>query len=551
MSFSARMLLQQLLVIALMVVLATVVYGWLTFHRVNEAVGGKTLAVAQTVAEDDDLRAVLSAPPPKVLSPETLATGPVQQLAQHVRGRTGALFVVVTDRDGIRWAHPNPALLGRLVSTSPDAALSGQEVTTSEVGSLGPSVRSKVPVRSIDGTEIVGEVSVGYPTQLVLDGVVSSGWAIVGVGVGAMVLGAVGSTMLSRRLRRDTLGLEPVEIGTLVQDQEVVLFGVDEGVIGVGPDRRVTVCNAKARRLLDLDEPEGRTLAELGLPAAVPLLLDAGADDDGTAVQVVVSEHVLLVSARKVVRAGRDLGWVLMVRDRTDVQALTRQLDAVGALTTALRAQRHEFANRLHTVSGLLDIGRPDQAADYLHTTLESGPLKYPLENAALLSDTYLLAFLGAKSTQAAEKGVRLRLGAATLLHSGVSDAANVTTVLGNLVDNAVVAAVQGVATDRWVEVELLSDGTELFMTVADSGNGVEPDHRELAFREGFTTAPQLPDGHADGHGEGLGLALSRQIARIGGGDVWLLSDGGDGAGAVFAARLNNALDGEGGGHDG
>ncbi|HEY8295824.1 MAG TPA: ATP-binding protein, partial [Micrococcaceae bacterium] len=238
----------------------------------------------------------------------------------------------------------------------------------------------------------------------------------------------------------------------------------------------------------------------------------------------------------------RALGTVLTFRDRTDLDTLSRELDGIRSLSDGLRAQRHEFANRLHTVSGLLDIGHPQEASDYLHQTLETGPLKYPLENGGLLTDTYLRAFLGAKSLQAAERGVRLRIGDGTLLHHHVADAQNVTTVLGNLVDNAVTAAVQGSATDRWAEVELLSDRDALHLVVADSGDGLQEPDAELPFREGYSTAAEAA-APGLGRGEGLGLALSRQLARLSGGDVWLVAAGGAGSGAVFAARLEKVLE--------
>ncbi|GAA2132472.1 sensor histidine kinase [Arthrobacter humicola] len=560
-AFSTRMLVLQLAVVALVIILTAGVYGWLTYQRLSDEIGSKSLAVAQSLAVEEPIRKELGAVATADLIPgnSTLRTGPVQQLAEVLRDRTDALFVVVTDRSGLRWSHPNPAELGRPVSTSPDAALSGQEITVQETGTLGPSVRSKVPVWSADGRSIVGEVSVGFSTRDVLAGLQAAILPILGVAAVALTLGTAGTALLSRRLRTDTLGLEPAEIGELVQDQAVVLYGVDEGVLGIAEDGRVTICNGKARRLLGLAGTSGRTLAELGLPSRVLALLEPANADGNKSVQMMVNGSVLIMTARKVVRGRRKLGWVLMVRDRTDVEALSRQLDAVGALSTALRAQRHEFANRLHAVSGLLNVGRADEAASYLQATLKSGPLKYPVDFAGKLEDTYLQAFIGAKALRAAELGVPLRLGDATLITGTVSDPQNVTTVLGNLVDNAVAAAVRGACLDRWVEVELLSEDTTLHLTVADSGDGLQGVDPEAPFKEGYSTAGRMPgqdpernpdQGPADwleagnaGQGEGLGLTLSRQIARSRGGDVWVISPGEPGGpGAVFCARLPRVL---------
>ena len=172
--------------------------------------------------------------------------------------------------------------------------------------------------------------------------------------------------------------------------------------------------------------------------------------------EFVAGPRVLVASARKALHGREDLGWVVMLRDRTELQQLTRQLDAVGTMSTALRAQRHEFANQLHTIAGFMSIGQHEQAREYLARLAATGPLKFPVDQAELLQDPYLQAFLGAKGVEADERGVSLRLGPETLVRGQVTEPQEVTTVLGNLIDNAVNAAVAGSAAERWVEVEVL-----------------------------------------------------------------------------------------------
>ncbi|MGT2461987.1 sensor histidine kinase [Sinomonas atrocyanea] len=543
MAFSTRMMALQLGVVVLVVVLAAGIYGWLSYQRLVAEIGSKALAVAQSVAVEDAVQGSLAAAAAAGTTPSnaTLRNGAVQRLAEALRDRTDSLFVVVTDRRGKRWSHPDPAKLGETVSTSPEDALAGREVTVLETGTLGPSVRAKVPVWAPDGRTVVGEVSVGFSTDDVAEALAGAIPPILAVAALALVIGGTGTALLSRRLRSDTLGLEPAEVGELVQDQAVVLYGVSEGVIGVGEDGRVTICNDRARRLLGLTDPSGRTLADLGLPPRVLALLEDADDAARPGVQVVAGGSVLIVTAKRVTRGRRKLGWVVVVRDRTDVEALSRQLDAVGALSTALRAQRHEFANRLHAISGFLRIGRHAEATEYLDEALRSGPLKYPVDFAGTLEDPFLQAFLGAKAMRSAEMGVPLRLGSETLIEGTVSDPQDVTTVLGNLVDNAVTAAVRGTAGDRWAEVELLSDGATMYVTVSDSGDGLAGADAEELFAEGYSTghgpAPRA------GRGEGFGLSLSRQIARSLGGELWIVSPGGpSGPGAVFCARLPGVL---------
>ncbi|POH74821.1 sensor histidine kinase [Arthrobacter glacialis] len=560
--FSTRVLLLQLGVVFAVVLITAGTFAALTYQRLGDQAEARALAVARAVASGEDVRretAALATSPASALTPASLAHGPLQLGAESTRERTGAFFVVITDDTGLRLAHPNPALLGQQVSTDPSVALGGGEETSQDSGTLGHSARAKVPVYAPGAeSDVVGEVSVGFSSD---DIAASLGPNILPLALTAamsLVLGALASTMMGTRLRRLTLGLEPEEIAGLAQDQEAVLRGVDEGVIGVSENGTITVFNQGARRLLAPDSTAdfgGIPLNQSGLP---PFLLAAAAGSEYGPSEHVAGDRVVIVSARPVKLDGDDaraLGKVIMVRDRTEVQALTRQLDAVNALGTALRAQRHEFANRLHTVAGLLDLERAAEARDYVSAIMSNGPLRYPARDLGMLGDPYLEAFIGAKSIEAQERGVELRIGADTLMRGHVTDPQDVTAVLGNLLDNAILAAVSGSAAQKWVEVELLDDfsaaGATLHLVVADSGEGLPPagasdssadaavDASELIFAAGFSTAAAEP-GVADPiAGHGVGLALIRHLARRRGGDVWVADAGSPTThGAVFCARL-------------
>jgi two-component system CitB family sensor kinase len=554
--FATQVLLLQLAVVTAIVLLTSAVFVALAVQRLEREAESTALAVAQSVASDVDVRTEVArlSVDGTALDEEALAGGDLQRTAVAAQQRTGALFVVVTDDRGVRLAHPDPDRIGEMVSTSPDAALRGEETVSWERGTLGDSARAKVPIYEAgDRAAVVGEVSVGYAPARVYDTLLRDSLPVAAVAVLALGLGVVASVLIRRRLDRLTLGLQPDDLASLVQNQQAVLAGVGEGVLAVARDGRVSVCNEQAAQLLGLgDGAVGRLLDELDLPEPLVALLGRGpARPESTT--LVVGPHVLFVDVRPVRREGVDLGRVAVLRDRTAVEALTRRLDAVGAMTTALRAQRHEFANRLHAVSGLLEIGRVDQAKRYLADVLEHGPLRYPVKHADRLTEPHLQAFLGAKGVEAAERGVLLQLGPETLVSGSVVEPGDVTTVLGNLVDNAVRAAVAGGTSPAWVEVEVLDDGRDLHLSVMDSGRGVD-DEQGLFARRPSAELPAGADHDADSdadpvadpgqvHGLGFGLPLSREIARRAGGDVWLASPRGDGHGAVFCARLVGAVD--------
>lgn len=541
------MLVLQATLVAVTLAVAFGVFAVSSGRQANEEYGERALAVARTVASDPEVRALVeqfskddtagtgSAPA------AVLAGGALQRAAEGARTRTEALFVVITDDRGMRLAHPDPAVLGMRVSTDPSGALAGDEVVEQQRGTLGDSVRAKVPVLAESpGGAVVGEVSVGISTTAVRTEVtenVVNGGLVTGA---VLLLGVLGSTLLARRWKRLTLGLEPEELAELVREQEAVLHGIGEGVVAVDPVGVVTVINDEARRVLSIEGRPGMHMANIGL---TPRLLEVVESPTAEPVLAAVNEVVVIASARKVLRDNRDLGTVLTVRDRTDVESLTRQLDAVQSMSTVLRAQRHEFANRMHLVSGLLHEGHPDRASQYIDEILGVGPRSEAVEGIDAVSDAYLRSFLTAKAAHARESGVRLVLGANTWVMGEIVDPVDVTTVLGNLVDNATDAARLGLRGRREVEVDLVQEDSTLHIVVADSGDGVTLPVDEV-FLEGVSTksTAQSPGGR------GFGLALSRQIARTSGGDVRLADAGGhisadnERGGAVFIASMPGAL---------
>ncbi|GGK75591.1 sensor histidine kinase [Mangrovihabitans endophyticus] len=493
--------------------------GWIFDRELTEQYGSRALAVAHTLAADPAIVSAAAAEDPH---------GTLQARAEAARAASGALFVVVTDRHGIRLAHPNPRRLHEPVSTDPSAVLAGRDTINVERGTLGLSARGKTPLRAPDGT-VVGEVSVGFRVADIR-GYVWQQLGLAGAVAGcALLLGVAGSALLSRRLKRLTLGLEPAELAELVREREAVLRGIGEGVLAVDAAGRVSVCTTEAARLLGVDPAPGTVLAEAGLPPGLTAIAQRRTADNVT---VLAGDRVLVVNYRTVRRDGRDLGGVLTLRDRTDLEAVTRELESVRTLSSALRASRHEFANRLHVLSGLLQNGHHGEALEYLHAV--AGPAVATAGPVAAVDDPYLQAFVAAKTAEAAERDVRLTLSDTTWVGTRVTAPVEVTTVLGILVDNAVEAARTGARRPAWVDLALLSDGDVLHISVVDSGDGVHPSLGERIFAPGVSTR--------DEHGRGLGLALARQAARQLDGDVRLTAPAGRSHGAVLEARLPHAL---------
>ena len=507
-----------LLVIVLVISLA--VSTLVLRHDLERQFEQRALAIARTVAQNERFATMVRTSSP---TPD----GPVQVEAEKVRRASKALYVVVTDHTGIRYSHPNRSLIGQRVSTDPSEALAGRELVAIQRGTLGDSARGKVPLRAADGS-VLGEVSVGISMVELNAGMKELVLLLTLITAAALAVGMLGAVTLARRLRRTTLGLEPEEMADLLREHAAVLGGVREGVIAIDHLGRVTVCNAEAMRLLGGEVRLGVPLAGSGAPEIVEALFSANEAPSGAL--RVIREQVVLATRLPVLREGQDLGKVLILRDRSDLDELGRELEATRALTDALRAQAHEHTNRLHALTGMLHLGHVEEAQSYLEELHGNMSLGGGVE------DPYLAGLLAAKAAAASEAGVRLTVGDPTWVPGRLRQPLDVITVVGNLVDNAIRAARDGDRRPAWAEVTLASDGEDLVVHVVDSGAGVTPEQVESVFGSGFTTRDIEPDQH------GLGLGLARQTARHHGGDVVLAHPGDGEQGAVFTARMAGVI---------
>ncbi|MFI9811148.1 sensor histidine kinase [Saccharothrix variisporea] len=498
---------RQLLVWQLVVVLAllcavgvlSVVQAGANFRTTE---GRRMLSVAEDTAATAGVRTALADPL------RHYALAPFATTAQSL---SGASYVVIAGADRRVLTSPDPRQVGEPLELGDSTALQGR----SWVGELGGATVAHVPVIGDDG-RVLGVVAAGQQAPGFWEGVLDSpdnALRLLGV---ALVIGVAGSLLLARRVKNQTLGLEPHEITALVEYREALLHGIKEGVLALDPQHRVTLVNDHARELLNLPEDAvGRSVDDLGVDERLRDVLTGrvtGAD------QVALGEGRVLTLNRMPLDVH---GSVVTLRDRTELMTLQDELDASRHATDTLRAQAHEFSNRLHTIAGLVELGEYDEVRGFI-SRISNAQGRWRAEVSSRIADPAVAALLIAKSSLAAERGIGLRMDPASFL-STVDDvlSTDLVTVLGNLVDNALDALTE----QGWIEVLVrLADG-EVLVVVRDSGPGVAPELAEEVFRHGFTTkaAEQGP--------RGLGLALIRQTCLRRGGSVHV-------DGAVFTARL-------------
>ncbi|WP_104178315.1 sensor histidine kinase [Cryobacterium sp. Y50] len=467
-------------------------------------------------------------------------------------------FITIMAPDRTRWTHPNAAEIGQDYIGAIEPAVSGTAFTEISTGTLGPSVRAVVPVTDAGGT-IRALVAVGTTTTNISIALNARLPSVLGLALALLASGSVGTWLLGRYLRRVTLGWGPEHLAQLFVYYDSVLHSVREGLVLVDLHGDLVLYNDQAATLLGIPPRPtagsfGRpqALTALSLPPSLGELLRSGrsAHDEihvtGTRV-LVVDQEPATASGNAGARA-EPMGFVATIRDHTDLQNLGSELQSMQTLSDALRAQTHEHSNRLHTIVSLMELGRTDQALEFATKDLELSQ-QLADEMVGSVDEPVISALIMGKSAQANELGIALTVTASgTLAQSGLS-IQDLVTVLGNLVDNALDAAVAG-EDPRRVSVTVSSTEQAVVIEVADSGAGVAPDVIDNVLRLGFSTkgigatgtnltgtgstgAGVAEPGRSIG-GRGLGLALVRQaVTRLGG-----TLDIGRRSGAVFTVTI-------------
>ncbi len=330
----------EVVIVLLLVVAAAVTLVLQAGHDSTQEARNRSLAVSETFAHSPGLVTALHSPDPTAL---------LQPRAEAARVSSGVDFLVVMNTQGIRYTHPNPGRIGKKFVGNIAPALAGHPYTETIQGTIGRLVQATVPVNDSHG-KVVGLVSAGVLTSKVTSAVNRQLPILLGAAAAGLALATAGTALVARRLRRQTHGLDPVEMTRMYEHHDAVLHAVREGVLIIGADGRLLLANDEARRLLDLPpDAEGRPVTELGLdPRAVELLCAGRLRTDEV---FPAGDRLLAVSVRPTGRYGGPPSTVATLRDTTELRALSGRAEIAR---TRLRLL-YDASVKIGTT---LDVGR-------------------------------------------------------------------------------------------------------------------------------------------------------------------------------------------------
>lgn len=486
---------------------------------VIDSTARKVQTIAAETARDTQIIAAFDAEIPSAA---------IQPIAERIRVLSSASYVVVFNMDAVRYSHPQPDRLGkRFVGGDEERALRGESYVSKATGTLGLSIRAFAPIRKATGEQI-GVVSVGMLIQD-LDQETRRIGVILGTAAGvSLALGLFGAAALSNNIKKTIFGLEPVEIATLLEERNVIISSIKEGIVAVDRNGRIILINDNAKLLLKLEgDCEGRPITEAIPDTKLMDVVETG--ESHVDEEQVLNQTVLLVNRIPLISRGQVIGAVATFRDLSEIRTLAEELTEVRRYTDALRAQHHEFLNKLHVVSGLLQLQRHDDAVRFIVKTVSLQQQVFDILRKRIAVPD-VAALILAKMNEAEESNIEFSLAEDTRLPALKSEAVpSVVTIVGNLLQNAVEALRRSGRDGKRIDLSFRLSDDALEIRVADNGEGIPEGEADRIFDRGVTTKAS--------HGNmGLGLSLVRMHARALGGDVAAEPRRG---GAEFFVRLD------------
>ncbi|WP_426453044.1 ATP-binding protein [Paenibacillus sp. S-38] len=504
-----RLLTQIVLLISAVVFTSMLLAGTLFTVMLERVVAGyigqNALNVARMTAMNERVVEAFDTPDPSSV---------IQPIAERIRRETGASYVVVGSREGIRYSHTNPELIGSGMQGGDNApVLAGESIISEAVGSMGPSLRGKTPVFNARG-EVIGIVSAGFLSGNIRS--VVEGYTHIIAGLSALLLaaGIIGAYLIARRVKKLIFGLEPGEIAFLFKEKEATIEAIRDAIVAVNRQGIIVTMNRRARELLQMHHLEvgGRLTHRPLLEAAREVAESKRGYSDH---RVFLDSEVYALHAEPILSGDRAEGTVFTFHTESEIERLTDEFSKIRAFSDNMRAQTHEYLNTLNTISGLLTLGHTDKAAELI-----SGEVRERQDVIAFLvssvRDPLVAACLLGKSNRARELKVLLDIDPDSHLSSlpeGL-DSQALVTVLGNLLDNAMEAARGPSIGDPRVRLSFTDLGHDIIFDIEDTGPGIPPEREKDVFISGYSTKP--------GGNRGLGLAIVKHALQTVHGSIFL-----------------------------
>jgi two-component system, CitB family, sensor kinase len=519
-----------MLVILLLIISIGIIFE-VTFKNIMETnlkheIGNKALSVAQSIANMPDIKEAFHAENPAAV---------IQPVAESIRKQVGAEFIVIGNTNEIRYSHPNPKRLGqKMVGGDNGLVFKGESVISESIGTLGPSLRGKAPI--FQQGEVIGVVSVGYLQTDIEKEVSKIQKKIFFTTFLILIGGLLAALFISLNIKKALFGLEPKEIAWMYQEKHAILESIHEGIIAIDTDGRITVVNETAHKILGVPNERllrGKRIEEVIENTNLLEVVRSGKAEYDK--EIIIFGVVFLANRIPIFnKKGDVIGAVASLRNKSELAQLLQELSHVKAYAEGLRAQTHEYSNRLYTLLGLIQLGSYKEAIDFISKEVDvtQGFIQFLMKE---IPDPIIAGFILGKVSLASELKVNFSIDRESSFKDIPQEISRdaLVTIIGNLINNAFEAVKENKNGEKRVSLFFTDLGKELIIEVEDNGKGIDSHDTGQIFIEGFTTKDRNSNA-------GIGLSLVQNAINSLGGYVTFSSNVGEGT--IFTVAIPKSM---------
>ncbi|SDK93163.1 DcuS/MalK family sensor histidine kinase [Natronincola ferrireducens] len=428
----------------------------------------------------------------------------IQPIVENIRkAAENVEFIVVTNLEGIRYSHPNPFRIGsRFVGGDEEGVLlEGKEYISMGEGTLGLSTRAFTPIYNSQNQRI-GMVSVGILNQQIYEqNAQLNNYIHLAIFLGVL-FGFLCSILLARSIKYSLMGLEPSEIAKLFKERNAILETVKEGIIAIDANGSITLINSSAKKTLAFPENDtvGKSIEKIIPYTDMIKVLESCRpiyDEDRKIHGINVMMNIV-----PILDNDNPIGAIASFRDKSEITALAEELTGFKMLVDSLRANTHEFMNKLHVILGLIQLKDYKEAEKYIInlTTSHQEIISFMVKN---IKDTSVAALLLGKYSSAKELGIDMNIHSSSYLEKLPSHIPSslMVTIIGNLLENSF-DAVKDQSEKKQVDCLIKEKKNQIIISIKDNGYGIDSLHKNFIFQKGYTTKKD---------GRGVGLYLVKQ----------------------------------------
>ncbi len=489
--------------------------GVVTYYQAQNSVetqmGNNAMDLAVTIASIDIIK-------------ETLATSKdyetVQKTIESFREKTRFKYIIVMDMKGIKYSYPYGNSLGKKYADGGEEQVitKGESYVSKDRNVLISAIRAFVPIYYKG--EQVGAVLVGLLTDTVYAELSFHLFCLKIALVGGLLIGIIGAAILSNIIKKSIFGLEPKEIALLLGQRDLILQNLKNGILAIDKDGKVILFNKIAKEILKLeDEDIGKKVSNFNFNYTDEMMEVLRTHEGVYNQEIKIRQNRTLMCSHTLLKNHKEeiIGVVSSFQDLTEVKNMAEELTGIKKMTCALRAQNHEFMNKLHTISGLIQLEEYDEVIEYIcHISKMRGEVSDILNKK--IKNTYIAGILLAKYNKATEAKISLEIDTDSYIDKIPENITvdEICSVIGNLIENSIEELVKFENGRIFIRLNSTNDG--LRIRIQDNGPGISENIIDSVFVRGFTTKVG---------NRGFGLSIVKQIIDYGGGDINILQENG------------------------